>query len=228
MLENSDFISPYCIQDVPFTHCISSWVLPQLPILFFQLIPYRALHPETREALTKWGIIRHPLMQVKNAFRRLRAVSFKVVFVWVFFSQGKATCVKWILKRCFPAFSERPWIRQMETSSWKSHGGQGTGLHQRMTGCDMCRWVCAAAYEPCSLMCTMSTQRACVCLRVSALAHDKGTWLCTCSACSTVRQQIPLPSSNPQAVMDNITFYGKSQNEYKRTGCFSFLNFLLN
>ena len=67
------------------THCTSSWVLPQLPILFLQLIPYRALHPETREALTKWGIIRRPLMQVRNTFRSLRAVSFKVVFVWVFF-----------------------------------------------------------------------------------------------------------------------------------------------
>lgn len=129
-----------------------------------------------------------------------------------FFSQGKATCVvtdRQTLKRCLPAFSERPWIRQMETSSWKSHGGQGTGLHQRMTGCDMCRWVCAAAYEPCSLMCTMSTQRACVCLRVPALAHDKGTWLCTCSAFSTVRQQILLPL--------NLWYIHKGL--YKSIGC---------
>ena len=35
-----------------------------------------------------------------------------------------------------------------EASRWNSHGGQRTSLHEYMTDCDVCRWVCSGLWTP--------------------------------------------------------------------------------
>lgn len=212
MCLKKSFISPYCIQDVPFTHCLSSWVLPQLPILFLQLIPYRALHPETREALTKWGIIRLPLMQVKNTFDISGLSHWKLSLFEFLFSRKSNMCgdgqtdAEEMFAGIQRAALDSPDGDKQLEESWRA-GNRFTSAHDRLWHVQMS--VRCSLWTLPSLMCTMSTQRACVCLRVPALAHDKGTWLCTCSAFSTVRQQIPLPL--------NLWYIHKGL--YKSIGC---------